>query len=348
MTEPKRVLVVHLSRPKALPEILARLKVGKRPPETEIFLGSYGIRPADAKAISAIPGAHYAPTFHLGPAVNGRIARGATICPRELHRSTRSSRVCSRRIRTCRGFPGARSLVPGGSNRNDGSRDQLRAANKKQPLIANWQLDEIPRECAIHPTRRADFRLFVGGVVRGLAEGRPALGDKLLPGFVWICAGALEKMPGAALSSDVQFFWQDVNVGARYLVGEEYPIFLKGKGAAAVAAKFQARPQKALAAPGSKPRQALAKRYVVGMTPGWHKPKTSGLNGNVDFDGQGNGLKLPEVAVWRKEFITARTKAQRPCGYGMFHFDGNFNTVTQRIDEAIDALTFAAKKHAAP
>ena len=348
MTEPKRVLVVHLYKPKALPEILARLKVGKRPPETEIFLGSYGIRLADAKAISAIPGAHYAPTFHLGPAVNGEIRSGRHDLPKGTPPFDKKFAGVFPADPNVPWLPRGKIPRAWGFEIGRRFRDQLRAANKKQPLIANWQLDEIPRECAIHPTRRADFRLFVGGVVRGLAEGRPALGDKLLPGFVWIGAGALEKMPGAALSSDVQFFWQDVNVGARYLVGEEYPIFLKGKGAAAVAAKFQARPQKALAAPGSKPRQALAKRYVVGMTPGWHKPKTSGLNGNVDFDGQGNGLKLPEVAVWRKEFITARTKAQRPCGYGMFHFDGNFNTVTQRIDEAIDALTFAAKKHAAP
>jgi hypothetical protein len=59
-------------------------------------------------------------------------------------------------------------------------------------------------------------------------------------------------------------------------------------------------------------------------------------------------MKLPEVTRWRKEFITARTKAQRPRGYGMFHFDGDFNTVLERIDEAIDSLSFAAKRHATP
>lgn len=342
MTEPKRVLVVHLYRPKALAEILASLKAGKRPPETEIFLGSYGLRLADAKAIAAIPGAHYAPTFHLGPAVNVDIRSGRHDLPKGTPPfDTKFAGVfpvdpnvpwLPRRAPRAWGFEIGRRF-----------RDRLRAAQKKQPLIANWQLDEIPRECVIHPTRRADFRLFVGGVVRGLAEGRPRLGDKLLPGFVWIGATALEKMPGAPLTSDVQFFWQDVNVGARYLIGEEYPIFFKGQGAATVAAKAQARPQKALAAPGSKPRQALAKRYVVGMTPGWHKPEESGLNGNV-----GGLLDVAGVTRWRREFITARTRAQRPCGYGMFHFDGNFNTVPDRIKEAIDALTFAAKKQAAP
>jgi hypothetical protein len=341
VSEPKRVLVVHLYRPNALAEILARLKAGKRPPETEVFLGSYGIRHLDATLISDI-GAHYAPTFHLGPAVNVDIRSGRHDLPKDTPPFDNE-------------FAGEFPVHPDepwlprekprawGFEIGRRFRDQLRAEQKIQPLIENWQLDEIPRECAIHPTRRADFRLFVGGVVRGLAEGRPKLGDKLLPGFVWIGAGALEKLPGAALTSDVQFFWQDVNVGARYLIGEEYPTFLKGKGAATAAANAQAKPQKALAAPGSKPRQALAKKYVVGMTPGWHNPEDSGLNGNI-----GGALDLAGVASWRKEFIKARTKAQRPCGYGMFHFDGDFNTVPVRVKEAIDALTFAATKHAAP
>jgi hypothetical protein len=32
----------------------------------------------------------------------------------------------------------------------------------------------------------------------------------------------------------------------------------------------------------------------------------------------------------------------------MFHFDGDFNTVPERVNEAIGALTFAAKTHAQP
>jgi hypothetical protein len=341
MTEPKRVLVVHLYRSTALAPILTRLKADKRPPETELFVGSYGIRPAEAKLISAIP-AHYAPTFHLGPKVNRRIRSGR----HDLPKNTPPFSFDKAFAGAFPADPNVPWLPTGKAPRAWGYeigrrfRDQLRAAQKKQPLIANWQLDEIPRECGIHPSRRKDFRLFVGGVVRGLAEGRPKFKDELLPGFVWIGAGALTTLPRAELTSDMQSFWQDVNVGARYLIGEEYPAFVKG--AAPAKAKELAAPQKALAATGSEPRQALAKRYVVGMTPGWHKPETSGLNGNV------GGMKLPGVAAFRKEFIKARTKAQRPSGYGMFHFDGDFNTVPERVNEAIGALTFAAKTHAQP
>lgn len=340
MSEPKRVLVVHLYRPNALEEILARLKAGKRPKETELFLGSYGIRPAQAKLISAIPGAHYAPTFHLGPKVNARIRSGRLDLPKNTAPFDKAFAGAFPADPHVPWLPTGKAPRAWGFEIGRRFRDQLRAAQKKHPLIANWQLDEIPRECGIHPTRRRDFRLFVGGVVRGLAEGRPRFKDELLPGFVWIGAGALTTLPRAELTSDMQFFWQDVNVGARYLIGEEYPTFVKG--AAPAKAKELAAPQKALASTGSEPRQALAKRYVVGMTPGWHKPETSGLNGNV------GGMKLPGVAAWRKEFVTARTKAQRPCGFGMFHFDGDFNTVPERIKEAIDALSFAATKHAAP
>ncbi len=270
MAEPKRVLVVHLYKPKAFAEILARLKAGKRPPETEIFLGSYGIRPAHAKAIAAIPGAHYAPTFHLGPAVNVDIRSGRHDLPNGTPPfDTKFAGV----------FPADPNVpwLPREKPRAWGVeigrrfRDKLRAAHKRQPLIVNWQLDEIPRECGIHPTRRADFRLFVGGVVRGIAEGRPRLKDKPLPGFVWIGAEALTTLPGASLTADMKIFWDDVNAGTRFLVGEEYPTFVIG--GAPAAAKVLARPQRALAARGSESRQALAKKYVVGMTPGWHRPE---------------------------------------------------------------------------
>jgi len=345
MTEPKRVIVVHLYKPNTLDQILARLQAGKRPPETEIFIGSYGIRRRHATLIDAIPGAHYAPTFHLAPKRNARIRSGRLDLPKGTPPFDKAF---------AGPFPADPSVpwLPKEKPRAWGFeigrrfRDQLRAAQKMQPLIANWQLDEIPREGGngIHahpnPKRRAHFRLFVGGVIRGIAEGRPRFGDKPLKGFVWISEEALETLPGLPDVRDVKIFWEDVDAGARYLVGEEYPKFLKGTATAA--ANALARPHTQLARSGSGPRQALAKRYVVGMTPGWHRPKNSGLNGNI------GGLKLPGVAAWRKEFITARTRAQRPCGYGMFHFDGDFNTVPARIDEAIGALNFACKKHAVP
>jgi hypothetical protein len=340
MIEPKRVLVVHLYRTDVLPLILRRLKADKRPDETGIFLGSYGIHRPEAKVISAIPGAHYAPTFHLGPAVNEDIRSGRHDLPKNTPPFDKAFAGAFPADPNEPWLPDKKLRKPRAWGFEIGRRfrDKLRAAQRQQPLIANWQLDEIPRECGTH-ARRDEFQLFVGGVVRGLAEGRPRFKDKLLPGFVWIGSEALKTLPKAQLTFELQSFWTDINVGARYLVGEEYPRF---EGSALKAGRDNAGPQIALGAPGNKPRQELAERYVVGMTTGWQNPLDSGLNGNV------GGMKLPGVAAWRKDFITARTNRRRPCGYGMYHFGGKANTLPKRVDEAIGALSFAAQKHAKP
>ena len=88
-------------------------------------------------------------------------------------------------------------------------------------------------------------------MIRGLAEGRPKLGDKPKPGFVWVAEQALDKLPGLPITiSDVKLFWEDVDAGARYLVGEEYPEFLRGTRPRA--ANAHARPQSALASVGQR------------------------------------------------------------------------------------------------
>jgi hypothetical protein len=342
MPEPQHVVVVHLYKQDALPLIVSSLKSGQWPDKTEFFLGSYGIRPSDANVIGKLPGAHYAPTFHLAPKENADFRSGRHDLPPNTAPFDKE-------------FAGEFPVHPNepwlprekprawGFELGRRFRDKLRSEQqlRTQVKIENWQLDEIPRECG-NDARRRDFRLFVGGVVRGLAEGRPRFRDKLLKGFVWIGADALKTLPEAdPREPDVKFFWEDVNAGARYLVGEEYPSFVRG--AATTTGRDLARRQAALAAPGSKPRQALAERYIVGMTPGFHRPmKKSGLNGNV------GGMKLPAVAAWREEFIAARITAARPCGYGMFHFDGKFNTRPECIENAVTALNFAANKRATP
>ena len=343
MTEPP-VIVVHLFTTKARAQILQLLKTQKRPPGTKVFLGRYGTNDQDAAIISAIPGVFYAPTLHLS--VDDTV---------RYRKKRRLPAADAKKVdpELAGEFPTrAKELLPTVNPRAWGVelgrrfRDELREKARKGHKIATWQLDEIPPKCVTSPSAR-DFRLFVGGVVRGLAEGRPKLGDKLLPGFVWIAQQALEgrgPLPGlprlSPTAPDIKLFWDDVNAGARGLVGEEYPEF---RGSATEAGKAKARAHKALAAPGSKSRQALAQKYIIGMTPGFHEPfKKSGLNGNV------NRLKLDAVAKWREEFITARCKAQRPVGYGMFSFDGAFNTRPDCVENAVGALRFAAKKHATP
>jgi len=343
MTEPP-VIVVHLFKTKTRAQILQLLKTQKRPRGTKVYVGRYGINNEDAARISAIPGVFYAPTFHLS------LADTLKYLPKRRLPAAEAKKVDPA---LAGAFPaGAKELLPKVNPRAWGVelgrrfRDELREKIRQGHKIETWQLDEIPPKCVTSP-RAGDFRLFVGGVVRGLAEGRPKLGDKVLPGFVWVAEQALEgrgPLPGLPRLSpgiaDVKFFWDDLNAGARGLVGEEYPEF---RGSATAAGKARAGAHKALSAPGSTSRQALAKKYIIGMTPGFHQPfKKSGLNGNV------NGLKLDAVARWREEFITARCKVQRPIGYGMFSFDGAFNTRPDCVENALSALRFAAQKHVTP
>jgi hypothetical protein len=346
MTEPP-ILVVHLFSDKARKQLLQLLRTQKRPKGTKVYVGRYGINRKDAAEFSAIPAVFYAPTFHLSlddtaevrPKRRLPVADAKKVDP-ELSGPlpTRSTELLPTSNPHAWGVELGRRF-----------RDQLRERIRQGHKIETWQLDEIPPKCVTSGASAIDFRRFVGGVVRGLAEGRPKLGDKRLRGFVWISAQGLEGKPGipglpklSCSDNDVKQFWDDINAGAKCLVGEEYPDF---KGNATVAANGKARAQKALnaATPGSGSRQELAKRYIVGMTPGFHEPfKKSGLNGNV------NHLSLDEVATWRKAFITARCKAQRPVGYGMFSFDKPFNHRPENVENAIKALNFAAANHAKP
>jgi hypothetical protein len=336
MTEPP-VLVLHLYSAKARARILNRLKAQRRPDGTEVYLGSYNINPDDIEALKkeAIPNVHYAPTFHLAAnenldlkAARPRPPRGSPLLSKELDgpipMHPQHTRIASKN-------PHAWGVELGRR-----FRDTLRNAENKHKVKLHWQLDEIPPECGTSK----DARLFVGGVILGLAKGRPKLGDKLKPGFVWVAAQALDKLPGLPITiSDVKLFWQDVDTGTKYLVGEEYPEFVGDAGAVG---QKQAKPQRALRASGDAHCQALARRYILGMTPGFHEPFDGGLHGNVKH------LPPKDVTAWRKRFIVARCKAEKPCGYGMFSFDGKFNTVQANIDNAITALHFAAGRHASP
>ena len=83
MTEPPRVIVVHLYRPKRSAQILTACKPQQRPDGTEVYIGSVRDQPRrHATLIEAIPGVHYAPTFHLAPNENARLPAGRLRSPK--------------------------------------------------------------------------------------------------------------------------------------------------------------------------------------------------------------------------------------------------------------------------
>ena len=177
---------------------------------------------------------------------------------------------------------------------------------KAHPPLEVWQFDEVLGQCGTDST----YREFVGGVLAGLALGRPELGDRPQKGIVWVAQTAMTRLPHLAIDSAVQAFWEDLDRATLFLVGEEYPPF---RGDPAAAAQRFADTQQALSS-GGPIRKSLAQRYIAGMTPGWHAkagspPKDLGLGGNLDSKPD------PFVSTWRTGFIDGRIRAHQPSGF---------------------------------
>ncbi|MFL5947132.1 MAG: hypothetical protein ACJ743_01610, partial [Gaiellaceae bacterium] len=178
----------------------------------------------------------------------------------------------------------------------------------------------------------ASSRAFVGGLLRGLAQGRRKLGDRLEPGLVWSAASAIAQLPGLAINDEVQQFWEDLDLATLFLVGEEYPAF---RGESSDVGRGFAAGHRALLASGGEIRKSLGRRYVVGMTPGWIP--SEGLRGNVD------GKPLGFVTSWRKGFMEGRTAGQAPRGFAQFNFV-NENVRPNRLEDAVASLHHAAER----
>ena len=214
-------------------------------------------------------------------------------------------------------------------------RDELRAARSAGMRVETWQFDEILGQCGRSGSSNP-HREFVGGVLRGLAGGRPELLEKPEQGFVWAAHTAITQLPGLPTSSnpDLQRFWQDLDRATLFLVGEEYPDF---RASAAEAGRRFSDPHRALLRSRGEIRRSLGKRYIVGMTPGW-RPRRLGLGGNID------GKPLAFVTSWRNGFIDARIGAQRPRDYAQFNFRVE-NARPDRVKDAVQSLHHACNQH---
>jgi hypothetical protein len=183
-------------------------------------------------------------------------------------------------------------------------RDRIRSKRKAHQRIVTGQLDEIPHEVAgRHGARQ---RVFIRGVLAGITYGRPQLGDKWLPGIVWITQPAL-KLAGRRARGDLAVFWRQLDRSTIYLVGEEYPNF---SGPARRAAKRASRGQARLWHAGGA-RRSLARKYVAGMTPGYRLNK--GLGGNV------GRRSRPAVRRWRRAYVRARSR-KGVAGLAQYNF----------------------------
>jgi hypothetical protein len=176
-------------------------------------------------------------------------------------------------------------------------RDRIRNKRRHGTRVTTWQFDEIVSEVAKDGRRRALIR----GVLEGLHRGRRELGDRKLPGIVFATQRAMRT---ARRGGTFRRFWRAVDRVALYVVGEEYPDFT---GRAASVARRQSAGQRAL----RRASRSLARKYVVGMTPGARLEP--GLGGNV------RRRSVGAVNGWREHYVRARAR-RRPAGFAQYHF----------------------------
>jgi hypothetical protein len=183
-------------------------------------------------------------------------------------------------------------------------RDRIRSKRKAHQRVVSWQLDEIPHQIAGRHGGRQ--RVFIRGVLKGITDGRPQLGDVALPGIVWITQPAL-KLAGGRARGDLAVFWRQLDRSTIYLVGEEYPSF---RGPARRAARRQSRGQARLWHAGGA-RRSLARKYIAGMTPGYRLDR--GLGGNV------SRRSRPAVRRWRRAYVQSRSH-KGVAGFAQYNF----------------------------
>jgi hypothetical protein len=183
-------------------------------------------------------------------------------------------------------------------------RDAIRAASEAGAQVDSWQFDELVPSAA--PAGAAPLREFIRGVLRGLLNGRPVLGDTALRGFVWVAHSAL-SIARLRITPELTTFWRMLSSAALAYVGEEYAPF---DGDPRSVARAYASGQRALAA-GGPVRRSLARRYVPGMTPGYNLAPS--LGGNI------HGWSRARVNAWRATYVQERARSG-VAGFAEFDF----------------------------
>jgi hypothetical protein len=312
---PAPSLVLAYFEVEHLQTLLEAIHEAELPTGTAIFIGTYGAAQEVAEAVKAVPGGRYAPLFSIQPATSRGAYQGrqlpadqaALLDPRfagEIPRSGPTVPLASRDRRAWGRELGFRF------------RDSVRQARREGIEIATWQFDELVREVAgfASAAQQRAYREYTIGILEGLLHGRQELGDAEEQGIVWVAGSALTRLPAIPVSSPgVEAFWQALNNAAFLYVGQEYAPF---RGDPEARAREWAVGQRRLLGEGVV-RPQLGRKYVVGMTPGYHS-RHDILGGNVD------GLPRAVVNGWRDRFVRKRATLAPVAGFGQFNFcEGN-------------------------
>jgi len=316
-----RLVAISYFAPKALPRLLRAAREAPLGPPARVYVGSYGVGRELSDAIEHA-GYLYAPMFHLKPSWYWEQRRLPPADERRLSDTAKQFNGSLPDLPELLRLPTSRR-VRWGVELGARFRDEIRAAERVGTAVAAWQLDEIQAEAAGSLGRQ--YRELTRGVLRGLLFGRPRLGDGSQQGIVW-WAHAAFTLVTRSLTPELSAFWRMLNRAALGLVGEEYPEFAGDPAAAArVAASGQHGLQR-----GGPVRRTLARKYVPGMTPGYHL--AAGLGGNT------HGLSTARVNAWREAYVRARAAAGVS---GFAEFDWRFGN--NRLGVMQDVLRTLAR-----
>lgn len=302
-----RYLVLSYFASSALPRLL-RAAEAELPPHARVYIGSYGVGPGLSDQIVEA-GYRYAPMFHLMPSWYWERRRLSNeeegALPAARSRSLAGSLPPIPQLLR---LPSARR-VTWGVELGARFRDEIRAAIRAGVVVDTWQLDEIPAEVA--RSQGTKWREFTRGVVRGSLFGRPALGDRPRQGLVWWAVTAF-SLPRLRVTPELNAWWRILNRASIGLLGEEYPAFV---GDPRAAARTLSTGQLGLLR-GGPVRKALGRKYVAGMTPGYHL--LPGLRGNTHHRSRA------AVNRWREGYVRTRVAAG-VSGFAEFDFRAGNN-----------------------
>jgi hypothetical protein len=313
---PPRLLLLSYFEPDDVPKLVRAIRATRTPPDTPIYVGSYGVNGPVSRQIHELKRGLYAPMFPIKPGSfwTKRRVEGADGPKYE-------GRLPS--LNAMLGLP-SRERLAWGKELGRRFRDEIRQAEGEGIRVDAWQLDELVAELSGGQGR--PWREFTRGVLHGLYFGRIEFGDGPRIGLVWASLPGL-RIANLTVDSELRAFWRALDAATFALVGEEYPPFTVNPEDRA---DEYAATQRVLARSRGEIRRKLAARYVVGMTPGWHLAR--GLGGNV--------ARLPraEVNRWRAKYVDERAR-HGVFGFGAYHF--RFENSSEQVMK--DTLTGLAR-----
>lgn len=306
------VVILSYYRGRNLPRLVRAVRLARLPDTTPVYYGNYWgagkpsepKQPGPKRPRPRMPGGRFAPIFPLGPSVfwHGRKLPPALRRVLAAHRQAKfAGRIppLRRLLRRSGAFRYRAGLELGRR-----FRDRIRSKRARHQRIVTWQFDEIPSDVAGPQGGR--YRTFLRGILIGVAYGRPVLGDRKLPGIVFMTGRAIQVANHSA-GGELASFWRVLDSSTLFLVGEEYSPFIGSPGAAA---RRGLGWQRTLRRWGGA-RRSLARKYVSGMTPGYRL--SAGLGGNVRHRGR------HVVNRWRLGYIRARAKSG-VTGFSQYNF----------------------------